>query len=91
MVKNIFYFPIYLDNFSSTLLNILIFQRYQCIAENNDKYFLSDESHQKRWLILMINPFQMDGKTFSISLGNIFSGFYSLENEIFVYLDNLFI
>ena len=33
-----------------------------CILWNNDKYFLSDESHPNGWLILMMNPFQMDGK-----------------------------
>ena len=31
-------------------------------AENDDKYFLSDELDPNGWLILMMNPFQMNGK-----------------------------
>ena len=43
-----------------------------CILWNNDKYFLSDESHPNGWLILMMNPFQMDGKNLFHFFGQYF-------------------
>ena len=41
-------------------LFIIIFNAF---AEN-DKYILGDESHPNGCLILMMNPFQMDGKKY---------------------------
>ena len=40
-------------------LFIIIFNVFN---ENNDKYVLSDESYPNGSLILMMNPFQIDGK-----------------------------
>ena len=40
-------------------LFIIIFNVFN---ENNDKYVLSDESYPNGCLILMMNPFQIDGK-----------------------------
>ena len=50
-------------------LFIIIFNVF---AENNDKYFLGDESHPNGWLILMLNPFQMDGKNIFHFFGQYF-------------------
>ena len=60
-----------MDNFFINFTNMMfeIVGKYKCLFiiifnafAENDKYFLGDESHPNGWFILMMKPFQMNGK-----------------------------
>ena len=66
--------------FNFTNMMFEIFEKCKCVFiiifnvfnENNDKYVLSDESYPNGSLILMMNPFQMDGKNLFYFFGQYF-------------------